>query len=108
MLQQRAPASHHRRRGNTLLGAEDCAAQERRYRLPAKAESGDTRFPPFPATQAAVHREGKPHVVQPEAAGDGCPAEDYPKQPQPFGDRNGRTAARHHGKHECGVCFFLP
>lgn len=28
LLQQRAPARHHRRRGNTLLGAEDCAAQE--------------------------------------------------------------------------------
>ena len=47
-------------------------------------------------------------MVQPEAAGDGCPAEDNPKQPQPFGDRDGGTAARHHGKHGCQFCFFLP
>ena len=32
-------------------------------------------------------------MVQPEAAGDGSPAEDNPKQPQPVGDRNGGTAA---------------
>ena len=37
-------------------------------------------------TTAAFHQKGKPHVVQPEAAGNGSPAEDYPKQPQPFGD----------------------
>ena len=36
-----------------------------------------------------LHRERKPYVVQPEAAGNGCPAEDNPKQPQPIGDRNG-------------------
>ena len=46
--------------------------------------------------------------VMHEAAGNGCPAEDYPKQPQPFGDRDGGTAARHHGKRGCQFCFFLP
>ena len=82
-----------------VIGADD---------LPAKTESGDTRFSSFPATPAANHRKGKPHVVQPEAAGNGSPTEDYPKQPQPIGNRDGGTAARHHGKHGCQFCFFLP
>lgn len=53
--------------------------------VPAKTESGNPRFPALPMQPNTSHREGKPHVVQPETIGNGCPAEDNPKQPHaPF------------------------
>lgn len=77
--------------GNTLLGTQDRQLAVRRYRFPAKAESGDTRLSPFPATQNPIHRKGKPNVVCPIATAYRSLAEDYPQQPQSIGDRDARA-----------------
>lgn len=91
MFQQRVSARYHRRRGNTILGAQDRPLAVGRYRLPAKAENGDTCFPlPF-AAQTTIHRKREPYVVCTTTSAYRSLAEDNPQQPQQIGDRDVRT-----------------
>lgn len=107
MFQQRVPARHHRCRGNTLLGTQDRPLAVGRYRLSAKAESGNPCFPlPF-AAQTTIHREREPYVVCPITAAYRSLAEDNPQQPQSIGDRDVRTYTWHHGKYGYRHFLFL-
>lgn len=108
MFQQRISAHTHRRRRNTLLGAEDNAVAEWWYQLSAKAKSGNTRISLFPDPKGTIHNTGKPYVVQPKTDTYRSLAENNPKQPQPTGNRNDRVVAWHHVEHERGKRIILP
>ena len=108
MFQQRISAHTHRRRRNTLLGAEDNAVAEWWYQLSAKLKAEIPAFLYFLTQRELSTTQESRMWFNPRLTHTRSLAENNPKQPQPTGNRNDRVVAWHHVEHERGKRIILP